>query len=136
MVRPARWLPSALIGLAVAACSFLPSSGPLVHVANVSNTALAVHVNGDWVGTYAPGASGHVSLGGGGGPPYRVTIVSPGGTELAEVAVTAADLEAAAAGDGGVRVGADLPCGIVWLSVGIVDAEPVEPVPARLPPCD
>jgi hypothetical protein len=121
--------------LAVVACSLVPVSGPTFRVDNGSNTPAAIHVNGAWSGTYAPGASGDVALSGRGAPPYGITVVSPNGTVLMELTLTAEDLRAAEAGDGGIRVGSDLPCGTVRLSFAFGPPEAIEPVPAGLPPC-
>jgi len=134
-VQPTRWLGTLLIGLAVAACSLVPVAGPAVSVDNVSNTPAAIHVNGTWAGTYAPGASGDVALSGRGAPPYRITVISPTGTVLTELTLTEEDLQAGENGDGGVRVGSKWPCGTVRLSFALGPPEAVEPVPVGQPPC-
>lgn len=122
-------------GLLVLGCGLLPSSGPAVHLDNQTNTPLAVHVQGVWVGTYAPGASADVSMGSQGAPPYNVTIHSPSGGLLMVFDVTAEAIKAAADG-GGIAAGSTgLPCGTVRLAIGRID-EPLEPVASEgLPAC-
>lgn len=122
-------------GLFILGCGLLPSSGPTVHFDNQTNTPLAVHVKGVWVGTYAPGASADVPMGGQGAPPYSVTIHSPSGSVLMDVPVTAEHIDAAAGG-GGIAVGSTgLPCGAVRLAIGRID-EALAPVAVEgLPAC-
>lgn len=130
-----RWCAVAASGLFVLGCGLLPSSGPAVHFDNQTNTPLAVRVKGVWVGTYAPGASANVPLGGQGAPPYNVTIHTPSGNVLLGFDVTAETINAAADGGGTAAGSTGLPCGSVRLSVGPTD-EALAPVAVEgLPAC-
>jgi hypothetical protein len=121
--------------LALAGCGLLPGSGPSVRLENMSNSPAAVDVNGTWAGTYAGGTSGDVHLGRFGQPPFVVTVRMPRGEVVAQLEITAADVEAGSDIAGNPWAGADLPCGTIRLSYG----QPAEPLPAidvaGLPAC-
>jgi hypothetical protein len=121
-------------GLLVVGCGLLPSSGPAVHVDNQTNTPMAVHVNGAWVGTYAPGASSDVPMGGQGAAPYKFSVHSPSGNSLMDFVVTADDITRAT--EGGISIGTTgLPCGEVRMAIGPI-LEPPGPVATEgLPTC-
>ena len=135
-MRQARHVLVAVLGsLALASCGLIPGTGPTVHLDNVTNTPLAVHVQGGWVGTYAPGSSVDVRLAGHGDPPYMVTVHSPSGQILLQMEVTAEDLKMAADHRGGSSGSSEGECGTITLSVGQPqDAPPARPI-AQLPPC-
>lgn len=116
-------------------CGLLPGSGSAVHFDNQTNTPLAVHVKGVWVGTYAPGASADVPMSGQGAPPYSVTIHTPSGNVLLGFDVTTETITAAAEGGGTAAGSTGLPCGSVRLSIGRID-EALAPVAVEgLPAC-
>jgi hypothetical protein len=121
--------------LLVAACSVLPISGERVGLGNRTNIPVAVHVNGAWVGTYAPGALTDVAIGGHGGPPYVVEVRSPTGSLLAGITISAADAEAAAAGEMSMGSSAGLPCGAIHLSYGGAPEMPQSDPAAVSGPC-
>ena len=129
-----RWLGVVAIGLFLVGCALLPGSGSSVHFDNLTNTPMAVHVNGVWAGTYAPGASADVPLGAHGAPPYMVTVHSPSGNSLLQLEVTADDVSEAARG--GMSAGTTgIPCGEIRISFGRID-QPLAPVPVDgLPAC-
>ena len=129
------WFAVVATGLLVIGCGLLPRSGPAVRFDNLTNTPMAVHVKGVWVGTYAPGASADVPLGGQGAPPYNVTVHAPSGSVLIGFEVTTATIDAAAEGGGSAAGATGLSCGSVRLSIGPVD-ELLAPVAVdRLPAC-
>ena len=130
----ARWA-AVLSALAVAGCGLLPGSGPTVRLENMANTPAAVYVNGTWAGTYAGGTSEDVYLGRFGQPPFIVTVDTPSGQVVAQLEITAADVEAGADVAGSTWGRADLPCGTIRLSYGR-PAEPLPPIAvAGLPAC-
>lgn len=124
-----------LSALAVTGCGLLPGSGPTVRLENMSSSPAAVDVNGTWVGTYAGGTSADVYLGGYGQPPFIVTVRLPNGEIVAQLDITAADVESGSNLAGSTWGRADLPCGTIRLSYG----RPAEPLPAvavaELPAC-
>jgi len=124
----------ASIALALAGCSSLPGSGPVVRFDNQTNTPMALHVKGTWVGTYAPGATANVLLAAHGQPPYVVTVQSPGGETLLELEFTAEDIARIADGTGAAATTA-LPCGTVQLSFGPSLQTPPAIAFAQLPAC-
>ena len=101
----------------------------------MANIPAAVYVNGTWAGTYAGGTSADVYLGRFGQPPFIVTVDTPNDLVVAQLEITAADVEAGADVAGSAWGRADLPCGTIRLSFG----HPVEPLPAvavaGLPTC-
>jgi hypothetical protein len=135
MGRRARRSALLLSALAVAGCGLLPGSGPAVRLENMSKSPAAVDVNGTWAGTYAGSTSGDVLLGRFGQPPYIVTARLPDGLVVAQLDITAADVEAGSDAAGSVWGQAELSCGTIRLSYG----QPSEPLPAvdltELPPC-
>jgi hypothetical protein len=133
--RAPRWLVVVAGGLFVVACGLLPGSGPAVHIDNMTNTPMAVHVNGVWAGTYAPGASADVPLGAHGAPPYMVTVHSPSGNSLLQLQVTADDVRETAGG-GGMSAGTTgIPCGELRISFGRIDQPPGAVPLDGLPAC-
>ena len=134
MRRRARRWALLLSALGIAGCGLLPG-GPAVRLENMANTSAAVYVNGTWAGTYAGGTSADVHLGRFGKPPFIVTVDTPNEPVVAQLEITAADVEAGSDVAGSVWGQADLPCGTIRLSYG----RPSEPLPAvdltELQPC-
>ena len=124
-MRTLRWIGVLLAGVALAGCGLLPDPGQRIHIDNMTNTPAALHVNGRWVGTYAPGASGDVPVGGLGEPPFLVTVHSPSGRELARFEVSANDIQSAAKDMGGSSVTVHVGCGTIRLAFGPIDLGPV-----------
>jgi len=118
---------TSVVALLLAACSLLPVPAERIGLGNLTTTPVAVHVNGAWVGTYAPGALTEVAIGGHGGPPYVVEVRSPTGGLLAGITITTEDAQAAAAGEMSMGSTAGLPCGAIHLQYGS---------PAEMPQAD
>jgi hypothetical protein len=117
--------------LVMTACQAIPGPGPIILLRNETTTAVAIHVDGRWVGTYPAGVIIDVPVGPHGEPPVRIEARSPGGTTLIELTANASDL----AGTTGTGAVAGLPCGRIELAVGL-DAQPPEtrvPVPLTGP---
>ena len=125
--------------LAVVAIGFLATgcaSGPSVHVDNMTNTRMEVHVNGASAGTFGPGGSGDVSLGGHGSAPYRVTLHSPSGDNMMEIVLTAEDIKRIADTGGHLSAGTTgIPCGEIRLSMGKIDSVPGPAGVDQMPAC-
>jgi hypothetical protein len=113
--------------LIAAGCSFLSNPNERVGLGNRTDIPVAVHVNGAWVGTYAPGALTEVAIGGHGGPPYVVEVRSPTGNLLASITISAQEAQEAAAGEMSMGTTAGLPCGAIHLTYGS---------PAEMPQAD
>ena len=109
-------------------------SGPL-HVENASDIAVAVYVDGRWVATYAPGASGDASVSGV-GRPQALEVRSPSGAVLLSLPINDEQLAAGAAGNYGNAASVGLPCGVITVLIGqlgeteaLAPAASVEPGP-------
>ncbi len=111
----------------VAGCSLLSAPGERVGLGNLTNIPVAVHVNGAWVGTYAPGTVSDVAIGGHGGPPFVIEVRSPTGGVLAGITISAQEAQAAAVGDVSIGSTVGVPCGTIHLSYGS---------PAQMPQAD
>ena len=124
-----RWaITSGLVAAAVVglgACSIAQPSTPMI-LENQTDTPLAVHADGHWVGTYAPETTASVPIPG--DPPVGIELVTPSGAVLVEWSF---DERAASAGDATVS---EVPCGVIRLSVGPVDLPALDP-PPPLGPC-
>ncbi len=105
--------------LAFGACSRVVVSELPIHVDNLTDTAIGVYVNGEWAGTYPPGATTVVPLGDHGGAPYVIEARSPAGGVLAAVEVNEASA-LALTDPAGMPVGKEVavPCGIIRIVVG------------------
>jgi hypothetical protein len=129
-----------VLGLALAAgalsgCSFVGGgSATTVRLVNLTNGPVAVDVDGAWVGTYEAGASADVPLRGH-QPPFVVRVRSLTGNVYVELPVTAEGADGAAMGTGGASVTAELPCGVVRLTIGRVDEPPPSTPEAILHSC-
>jgi hypothetical protein len=91
-------------------------SGPL-HVENASDIAVAVYVDGRWLGTYAPGASGDASITAA-GRPQTLQVRSASGEVLLTLPIDDDQLADGARGGYGNGAKVDLPCGEVSLLIG------------------
>jgi hypothetical protein len=123
------------LSLVVVGCGLLPTGSQAAHIDNMTNTPMAVHIDGVWAGTYAPGTSADVPLVGHGAPPYAITVHSPSGGVLMQLVVSADDYQMAAEGTGSVSGDTELPCGTVRLSVGRIDLAMPEVADGDLPTC-
>lgn len=126
-----------LVGLALAACAVSVSPADRIALENRTDTPVAVHVNGGWVGTYPAGAVVNVPIRGHGGPPFRIEVRSPSGAILYELTLSAGDALAVAEGQSSMTTGSAVPCGWIELSYGITVLEGREPVAPQSPtgPC-
>ena len=109
----------------------------MVHLTHRTAVPGVVSVNGAWVGTYPPGASVDVPIGGHGGPPYTITVHSPKGGELATFEIIGPDVSAVAGG-AGVGGSSGTACGSIEFSFGATGAAGAGPVadpgaPAAVP---
>jgi hypothetical protein len=93
---------------------------------NLTDTALAIHVNGTWVGTYPAGAVRDVPVAA--EMPAGIEVVTPSGAVLVEWSF---DERAASSGDVSVS---EVPCGTIRLSVGPAELPALDP-PPPLGPC-
>ena len=117
--------------LVLAGCS---RTVPQVQLENGTDTPLAVHANGSWLGTYPAGAVADVPIGAE-GPPWSIDVKSASGAILATLEIAADDMQPADAGTRSLRTTADTPCGVVRLTFGDATMEPM-PVSTSLPgPC-
>jgi hypothetical protein len=123
-------------GLALGACGLLPASGPVIHLDNLTSSALTVEVKGSWVGTYASGTSVDIPIAGHGAPPYMVTVKSPNGTLVRQLEVTAEDVKSATDNSGSMWGDTELPCGFIRLGFGRMTETPPPARFAGLPACD
>jgi hypothetical protein len=114
----------------VAACSGPTVPEPTVWFENGTNTPMAVHLNGGWIGTYGPGTASDVHLRGANAP-YRVTIHAPSGSSVLELELSAEEVATRAAN----LVGTGLPCGTLRLSFGLPHEPSLDPVGAGTRPC-
>jgi hypothetical protein len=104
-------------------------SGPTTAMTleNFTDTAVAVHADGLWVGTYEAGANSSVPVPG--EPPVRIEIMSPSGAVLAQWA-----FDGRQAIEGGVST-TEVPCGVIRLSVGRIELPAMDPSPPRIGEC-
>lgn len=105
----------------VAALAAGCASGTL-HVDNATDTAVAVYVDGRWVGTYAPGTSGEASIAGQ-GRPQILEVRSPSGAVLISLPINDDQLAAGSAGGYGNGASVGLPCGVVTVLIGRLAAD-------------
>ncbi len=129
MIRLASiWLAGAI--LLLAGCARTAVADITITVDNLTDTALGLYVNDEWVGTYAAGASTKQPLGDHGGAPYQIELRSPSGATLAMVGVNEA--QAASMTDGGPAVASEtgVPCGLIRVVVGELAANE-DPAPGQ-----
>lgn len=126
-----------LVGLALAACDVAVPPADRIALENRTDTPVAVHVNGGWVGTYPAGAVVNVPIRGHGGPPFRIEARSPSGAILSELTLSAQDAREVAEGRSSMSGGGAVPCGWIEWSYGTKVLEGREPVAPQDPtgPC-
>lgn len=107
---------------------------PQVQVENGTDIPLAVHVNGEWLGTYPAGAVADVAIGAA-GPPWSIDVRSASGAILATLGITAEDMQPADSGPGGLQATADTPCGTIRLTFGIAAIGPLPVSTSPRGPC-
>jgi hypothetical protein len=103
-------------------CGMVPATSDIpVTVANDTDVAVGLYVDGHWVGTYAPGTEVAVPLPGRLRFPSTLELRSP--SDAALLAVTLNEGEHATAESGGYGVGESrgLSCGTLTLLVGRLD---------------
>ena len=76
--------------LATSGCARTAVDDITITLDNLTDTPIGLYVNGEWVGTYAAGASTEQHLGDHGGAPYTVEARSNSGAVLATVRVNEA----------------------------------------------
>jgi hypothetical protein len=97
---------------------------PQVQVENGTDIPLAVHVNGEWLGTYPAGAVADVAIRAA-GPPWSIDVRSGSGATLTSLAISADDLQRVDAGTRSLQATADTPCGTIRLTFGDAAIEPL-----------
>ncbi len=120
------------VGTALAACGVLAGSRVVVH--NESSEPIAIHANGAWIGTVAPGTVAEL--------PFHVddgTTSVQGrtatGATVVDISGTRAMIEAALDGSMPMSAWQDLECGRIILALGPFDPSILEPRPAPAGPC-
>jgi hypothetical protein len=118
-----------------AGCGVVPATSDIpVTVANDTDVAVGLYLDGAWVGTYAPGAQVAVPLPVRDRFPVTVELRSPSDAVLVAVALSEDQHAAAEAGGYGGGESQGLPCGTLTLLVGrLAAAETVVP-PASVAP--
>ena len=127
MTLSVRAIGSVATAVVVAGCAALSGPSTPMSLENHTDTALAVHADGRWVGTYAAGARTSVPVPG--EPPVGIEIRSPSGAVLVSWA-----FDARQAVEGGVAT-AEVPCGVIRLSVGRIELPAMDPSQPRTGPC-
>lgn len=100
-----------LLGCTVAAA-------PPVNVANLTDVAIALYVNGALAETLDPGAASAVPLTGHEALPFSIEARTPSGRSIAWWTITADQYAAAASGNVGQDSTMGFPCGTIRLTVG------------------
>lgn len=121
-----------LVAAMLGACG---SAGPAATIGMVNATTIpvAVHVNGAWVGTFAPMTEHReIKVSGHGGPPWRIEFFGPDGEQMG-------DFDASLDDSGGNGTGWSTRCGqfVAWFRTVPNDLPPLDPElmrPAN-PPC-
>lgn len=120
--------------LATSGCGRTASADITITLDNLTDTPIGLYVNGDWIGTYAPGATTKQPLGDHGGAPYAVEARSDSGAALAVVRVNEAQAQDLAEAGRGVAVEQGVPCGVVRIVVGELGPSAVPAPAASVPP--
>ena len=122
----------ALLAVAVAGCGLIQSS-QRIGMDNGTDIPIQLHVNGAWVGTYAPGATADAPLGGHGGPSYAIQLLSPSGAVLGSWDVTAEEMELIDEDGEGISWDVAAPCGSIHLWIGDKVGPTTDPSPSYAP---
>lgn len=93
-----------------------------VHIENETDAAVAVYVNGGWVGTYPAGATTSAPIGGHGGPPYTVVSEDPRGVVLTTTQVASSDAVSIASGSTVMETSTSVGCGHVRIVIATIAA--------------
>ena len=125
-----------MVALVALGCMPVASLAPAdkIRLTNATTTAVAVHVNGGWAGTYPAGAITDVPIVGHGGPPFVIEVRSPSGAILSSVTFSADDARGVATGSSATSTGSDVGCG--WIEIGYGNAEGPNGGPPGPPPMD
>ena len=116
--RRAGWRVALLLcGLTLVGCGPTMGGGVRVHIENQTDTAVAVYVNGGWVGTYPAGATTSAPISGHGGPPYTVVTEGPRGTVLTTTQVASSDAASIASGSTMMETSMSVGCGLIRIVV-------------------
>ena len=129
---------SALAVVAAVAATVLVGCGILsfarVSVRNETTVPIAVHVDGGWVGTVAPGATADLAFTPG-DDTTEIEARSPTGAILASLIGTRPMYDGAIDGSTPMSAWQDIACGRVVLSIGPFDASALQPLDAPSVPC-
>ena len=127
----------AALALATSGCARTAVDDITITVDNLTDTPIGLYVNGEWVGTYAAGASTEQPLGDHGGAPYAVEARSDSGAILAMVGVNEAQARALAEDGPAVAIEQGVPCGVIRIVVGELGPDEVPAPAASVPlgPC-
>ena len=109
------------------------AAAPPVNVANLTDVAIALYVNGTLAETLDPGTSTEVPLPGPEGLPFSIEARTPSGAAIASWTITADQYAAAASGKAGQDSTMAFPCGTIRLTVG-TPVVPPPPATDALPP--
>lgn len=117
----------AILTVALVGGGCLSPSGPTTTMTleNLTDTPVAVHADGRWIGTYEAGADRGVPVPG--EPPVGIELFSPSGAQLVEWS-----FDATQAVEGGVST-SKVPCGVIRLSVGRIELPAISAAPPTGP---
>ena len=117
-MREGLWRAALLLcGLALGGCVPTMGGEVRVHVENGTDAAVAVYVNGGWVGTYPAGATTSASIAGHGGPPYTVVSEDSRGMVLTTTQVASSDAASIASGATLMETSTNVGCGEVRIVI-------------------
>jgi hypothetical protein len=129
----ARILVAVLVVAGMAGCSG-PGSVP-IKIQNATTVPVGLYLNGDWLGTYPPGANATVPVDPTVPSPWTVELRSPSDAVLLRLRANEDALQAARDGRYGVGESVGRPCGVLTALVGTVNAdEALAPTRASISP--
>ena len=132
-----RCLAVVVFALALTALGCMPvaSLAPAdkIQLTNATTTAVAVHVNGGWAGTYPAGAVTDVPIVGHGGPPFVIEVRSPSGAVLTSMTFSVEDARSVAAGSSAMSGGSAVDCGWIEIGYGSIAGSPGGPAEPPAP---
>lgn len=126
MIRSSRFGLVVALAVGISACAPTGAATEFV-LENATNVPVQVVVDGTWVGTYASGTNRAVPAPG--EPPHRVEVLTASGERLVEWGYDAGEATS------GATTRADLPCGVVRLSVGRIELPALTPTSEVASPC-
>ncbi|MEO5885021.1 MAG: hypothetical protein ABIQ58_05850 [Candidatus Limnocylindrales bacterium] len=100
-----------------------------IRLDNLTDTPVAIYVNGVWAGTYPAGASADTTLDHRVDPPYSIEVRSPSDAVLMTVDINEAQAGSLDLPGRGVADEVDVPCGVLRVIVGTLEDGTV-PAPA------